>query len=51
MLKGQKQRAWHDVVTLDKSWFYWSADNKSIGLPPGEKVLEIPRASHFNAEN
>jgi hypothetical protein len=40
MLEGQEQRAWHDIVTLDESWFYSSIDHESIWLQPGEKVPE-----------
>jgi hypothetical protein len=39
----QEQRAWHDVVTLDESWFYCATDYEPIGLPPGEQVSERPR--------
>jgi hypothetical protein len=40
MPEVQEQRAWHDLVTLDESWFYCNPDYESIWLPPGEKVPE-----------
>jgi hypothetical protein len=43
MLEIQEQRAWHDLITLDESWFYCNAYYELIWLPPGEKVLERPR--------
>jgi hypothetical protein len=33
-------RAWHDIITLDESWFYLSIDHEFIWLPHGEKVRE-----------
>jgi hypothetical protein len=27
MLEVQEQRAWHEVATLDESWFYCSTDH------------------------
>jgi histone-lysine N-methyltransferase SETMAR len=41
----QEQRAWHDIVTVDESWFYDSTDQESICLRPGEKVPEMTRVS------
>jgi hypothetical protein len=40
MLEVQKQRAWHDIVTLDEYWFYCRTDHESIGLRPGDKIPE-----------
>jgi hypothetical protein len=50
MLEIQEQRAWHDVVTSDESWFYYSTDYESIWLPLGE---EFPRKymSLFNPKH
>jgi hypothetical protein len=30
--------SWHDVVTLDGSWFYYITDNEFMWLPLGGKV-------------
>jgi hypothetical protein len=40
MLEVQRGRAWHDIVTLDESWFYLSTDCEFIWLPRDEKVPE-----------
>jgi hypothetical protein len=32
MLEARHDRAWHDVVTLDESWFYLSPDHEFISL-------------------
>jgi hypothetical protein len=45
MLEGQEQRAWHDVVTLDESWFDYNTDHESIWLRPGDKVPERTRVT------
>jgi hypothetical protein len=45
MLEVQEQRACHDVITLDESWFDCSTDYESIWLPPGEKIIEMPRVT------
>jgi hypothetical protein len=45
MLEVQEQRAWHEVVTLDESWFYGGTEYESIWLPPGEKVPEMARVT------
>jgi hypothetical protein len=37
MLEVQRDRAWHDVVTLDESWFYLSTDYEFVWLPRDEK--------------
>jgi hypothetical protein len=44
ILEVQEQRAWHDIVTLDESWFYSRTEHESIWLRPGEKVPEMTRA-------
>jgi hypothetical protein len=38
ILEVQEQKAWHDVVTLDESWFYCSTDHESIWLRLCQKV-------------
>jgi hypothetical protein len=40
---GRKTRDWHDVMILDKSWFYYIAYHKFILLPHGGKVLDLER--------
>jgi hypothetical protein len=45
MPKVEEQRAWHDIVALDESWFYHSTDHESIWLRPGEKVPERTRVT------
>jgi hypothetical protein len=37
MLEVQPDRAWHDTVTLDESWFYQSMDYECAWLPRDEK--------------
>jgi hypothetical protein len=37
MLQIQRNRAWHDIVTIDESWFYLSTDYEFIWLPRDEK--------------
>jgi histone-lysine N-methyltransferase SETMAR len=39
----QEVRSWHDIVTLDESWFYLSTDHEMIWLQSGEKVPERER--------
>jgi hypothetical protein len=43
MLEVQRDRAWHDIVTLDESWFYLSMDYEFVWLPRDEKVFERER--------
>jgi hypothetical protein len=40
MLEVQRDRARHDIVTLDESWLYLSADYEFVWLPRDEKVPE-----------
>jgi hypothetical protein len=37
MLEVERDRAWHDIVTLDESWFYLSTDYEFVWLPRDEK--------------
>jgi histone-lysine N-methyltransferase SETMAR len=37
MLEVQRDQAWHDIVTLDESWFYLSTDYEFVWLPREEK--------------
>jgi hypothetical protein len=43
MLQHQKYRAWHNTVTLDESWFYFTTDRERIWLPEGTEALERER--------
>jgi histone-lysine N-methyltransferase SETMAR len=35
LLQRQRRRSWHDIVTLDESWFYFHTDHETIWLPRG----------------
>jgi hypothetical protein len=50
MLEVQDQRAWHDDVILDESWFYRRTDYESIWLPPGKKFPKC-HVSRFSASH
>jgi hypothetical protein len=43
MLEVQRGGAWHDVVTLDDSWFYLGTDHEFVWFPRNKKVLERER--------
>jgi hypothetical protein len=45
MLERQKQRSWHDIVTLDESWFYLNlnTDHELIWLQPDGEIPERER--------
>jgi hypothetical protein len=43
MLEVQRDRAWHDIVTLDESWFYLSTDYNFVWLPRNENAPERER--------
>jgi hypothetical protein len=43
VLEVQQSRDWHDIVTLDESWFYFSTDHERIWLAPGETVPDRER--------
>jgi hypothetical protein len=40
MVEIQRDRAWHDVIILDESWFYLITDYEFVWLPQDEKVSE-----------
>jgi hypothetical protein len=50
MLEVQRDRAWHDIVTLDESWFYLSTDYEFAWLPRDEKFLK-ENDTQFNRKN
>jgi hypothetical protein len=43
MLEVQRDRAWHNIVTLDEPWFYLSTDYELVWLLRDEKVPERER--------
>jgi hypothetical protein len=43
MLEWQKQRSWHNIVTLDMSWFYLHTDNELIWVQPDAEIPERGR--------
>jgi hypothetical protein len=43
MLEVQRDRAWHDIVALDESWFYLSTDYEFVCLSGDENVPERER--------
>jgi hypothetical protein len=43
MLQFQKDRAWHDIVILDESWFYFTTDRERISLPEGTEAPQRER--------
>jgi hypothetical protein len=49
LLKQQQTRSWHDIVTIDESWFYLTTDHESIWLPAGPQS-PIENVSPFKAK-
>jgi histone-lysine N-methyltransferase SETMAR len=43
ILQQQQQRSWHDIVTLDESWFYLNTDHELIWLQPDAEIPERER--------
>jgi hypothetical protein len=43
ILERQKQRSWHDIVTLDESWFYLNIDHEFTWLQPDGESPEKER--------
>jgi hypothetical protein len=43
MIQHQKDRAWHDIVPLNASWFDFTADQERIWLPEGTEAPERER--------
>jgi AraC-like DNA-binding protein len=43
ILQRQQARAWHDIVTLDESWFYFQTDHERIWLTPEQPVPDRER--------
>jgi hypothetical protein len=42
-LQGQHDCAWHNIVTLDESWFYYAITHEWTWPPTDEKVPERQR--------
>jgi hypothetical protein len=42
---GSETRDWHDIVTLDKSWFYSIADHELIFFLAHGKVPDLERVT------
>jgi hypothetical protein len=40
MLEVQRDRVWHDIITLNESWVYLSTTYEFVWLPRDEKVPE-----------
>jgi hypothetical protein len=49
MPEVQRDRVWHDIVTLDESWFYLSTDYEFVWLPQDEKFVK-ENSKQFNRE-
>jgi transposase len=45
MLERQEQRSWHDIVTLDESWFYINTEHELIWLQLDEEIPERERGT------
>jgi hypothetical protein len=43
MLEAQQAAGWHDIVTLNESWFYFSRDHECIWFEPEELVPDKER--------
>jgi hypothetical protein len=43
MLERQVRRFWHDIVTLDESWFQLHPDHELIWAHPDEEIPERER--------
>jgi hypothetical protein len=50
MLQVQRDRAWHDIVTLDESWFYLSKDYEFV-WPPRDEKFPKENDTQFNRKN
>jgi histone-lysine N-methyltransferase SETMAR len=48
MLQHQKDMTWHDIITLDESWFYFMTDHKRIWLPEG---IEAPAMERITVQS
>jgi predicted cupin superfamily sugar epimerase len=45
LLEKQQTRTWHDIITVNESWFYFSTCHEMIWLAPEEN--NIKREQHL----
>jgi hypothetical protein len=50
MFEVQRDRAWHDIATLDESWSYMRTDYEFVWLPRDEKFSK-ESDTQFNRKN
>jgi hypothetical protein len=50
VLSVQGAHQWHDVVTLDESWFYLPSQHDLMWTAPGE-IVPIENDTPFNRHN
>jgi hypothetical protein len=50
VLSVQGARQWHDLVTLDESWFYLRSEHDLMWTAPGE-IVPIGNDTPFNRQN
>jgi hypothetical protein len=43
MLERRERRSWHDIVTLDESWFYLHTDHELIWAQSDAEIPERQR--------
>jgi hypothetical protein len=43
ILSIESHRQWHEIVTLDESWFYWCSDHDLMWMRPGETIPDRER--------
>jgi histone-lysine N-methyltransferase SETMAR len=43
MLEWQERRSWHDILTIDESWFYLLTDHELIWAQPDAEIPERER--------
>jgi hypothetical protein len=48
MLQHQKDRAWHDIIMLNESWFYFTTNHERIWLPEG---TEAPKRERITVQS
>jgi hypothetical protein len=50
ILEFQRRRAWHDLVTFDKSWFSFRSGHQLIWFQSGEEVSDRDRPTIQSAK-
>jgi hypothetical protein len=50
ILRTEQARDWHDVVTLDESWFYYVTDEELVWFPRVEE-FQIGNVSRFSQKD